>query len=69
MRTFIYGKWHAWDAVAGVLLSDEETKTLKQFKDWDSVVNHLYLTGHRVVGRALNGYLQTLKDKNASASA
>lgn len=69
MRTFIYGKWHAWEAVAGILLSDEDTKELSSFKNWDSCVNWLYLNGDKPAARALNNHLKQLEAKNAPSSS
>lgn len=59
MKPFIFGKWHAWQGVAAILLSDEDTKTLREFKDPDSVVNWLYLTAKdKDAARALNAHIK-----------
>jgi hypothetical protein len=51
---FICGKWHAWDGTAGVLLSDEDTKTLRSFPTVDDCITWLYGEGERIAARALN---------------
>ena len=54
----ITGKWHVWMVAKGVLLSNEETKQLRDFKDVDSVVNWLYTYGEKEAARVVN---KTLK--------
>ena len=54
----IAGKWHVWFATKGVLLSDEETKKLREFKDVDSVVNWLYIYGEKEAARIVNSALK-----------
>lgn len=54
MIPFIHGKWHAWLGATDVMLSDEQTKQLRSFADWDSCINWLYVNGHREAARALN---------------
>jgi len=56
MKPFTMGDWHAWVAVNGrnILLSDEATKSLRQFTDVDATVNWLFLNDHKDVARALN---------------
>ena len=56
MKPFEHGHWHAWDGVAGVLLSDESTKTLRQFPTVDACINWLFLAGHKPAARALNAH-------------
>lgn len=58
MKPFIHGHWHAWQAVAGVLLSNESTKQLRSFKDADACINWLYLNGEKDTARALNGHVK-----------
>jgi len=50
---FIFGKWHGWQA-ANYMLSDEETKQLREFPDVDSCVNWLFINGEKEAARALN---------------
>jgi hypothetical protein len=54
----ITGKWHVWLVVKGVLLSNEETKQLRDFKDVDSVVNWLYTHGEKEAARVVNNTLK-----------
>ena len=54
----ITGKWHAWLVDKGVLLSNEETKQLRDFKDVDSVVNWLYTYGEKEAARIVNNTLK-----------
>ena len=54
----ITGKWHVWMVDKGVLLSNEETKQLRDFKDVDSVVNWLYIYGEKESARVVNNTLK-----------
>ncbi len=54
----ITGKWHVWLVDKGVLLSNEETKQLRDFKDVDSVVNWLYTYGEKEAARVVNNTLK-----------
>lgn len=56
MKPFIFSKWHAWQGTGDiVLLSDEESKKLRQFKTADDCINWLYLeAGDKEAARALN---------------
>lgn len=56
MQPFIYQNWHAWQATQGVLLSDENTKTLHAFAGPDDAINWLFLKGHRDAARSLNAH-------------
>ena len=54
---FISGKWHAWDATSikpGILLSDEDTKTLRRFDTVDDAVTWLYVNGEKLAARAMH---------------
>lgn len=54
---FTHGKWHAWNGVACVLLSDESTKELTQHADVDACINYLFITaGDKPAARALNAH-------------
>lgn len=59
---FIFGKWHAWAVMVGkregVMLSNEETKTLKTFFYRDELVNYLYLSGDKEAARAFNKHIK-----------
>lgn len=54
MTTFEHGKWHAWQGVASVLLSDEEIKKLRSFPDLDTCITWLYMNGDKPAARALH---------------
>jgi hypothetical protein len=50
---YAVGKWHVWQGVSSVLLSDENTKTLRAFKDIDACINWLYLYSDKEAARAI----------------
>jgi hypothetical protein len=54
MRTAQFKNWSAWDAVSGVLLSDDTIAKLRAFASWDDVINWLYLNDHKDAARAIN---------------
>ena len=56
MKPFIHGYWHAWQGAAGILLSDESRKKLRQFPTVDDAVNWLFLNGERPAARGLNAH-------------
>lgn len=59
MKTgFIFNHWHAWQGAAGILLSDESTKKLREFPDVDACINWLFLSGDRPAARALNAHVK-----------
>lgn len=58
MRAFTHDHWHAWQGVAGILLSDESVKKLRGFKTVDECINWLYLNDHRDAARALNKHVK-----------
>lgn len=58
MKPFAFNHWHAWQGTIQILLSDESTKTLREFKDADQCINWLFLNGHKDVARALNKHVK-----------
>lgn len=56
MYPFTFGNWHAWQGTAGVMLSDEATKTLREFNTKGDAVNWLYLSGFKDAARALSAH-------------
>ncbi len=57
MKPFVFEKWHAWTNERGViLLSDEDTKQLREFADIDQCVNWLWVYASKPVARALNAH-------------
>lgn len=55
MKPLQFNNWHAWAGTAGILLSNETTKHLQQFKTIDDVINWLFLNGERDAARYFNG--------------
>jgi len=47
MQFFIFNQWHAWTGNDCWLLSDEETKTLHSFAEFDDLTNWLFMNGHK----------------------
>lgn len=59
MKPFIFGKWHAWQGAKGnILVSNEETKELREFLDSDAAINWLFLSGNKDAARALNAHVK-----------
>jgi hypothetical protein len=59
MKTpFVFGKWHVWQGVAQILLSDEDAKKLRSFKTTDDCINWLFLNGEREAARSLNAHIK-----------
>jgi hypothetical protein len=58
MKPFEFGKWHAWEGMVGILLSDEDNKKLRQFPDVDATINWLWLEGEKDAARALNKHVK-----------
>ena len=58
MRPFIHGRWHIWQGTAQILVSDEDTKILREYDNTDAVINWLFLNGHREAARALNTHVK-----------
>lgn len=54
MKTAVFEDWHVWEGTNGVLMSDERTKTLRQFSNIDACVNWLYLNDQKAAARAIN---------------
>ncbi len=61
MKEWIFDKWHAWQEISnGVLLSDEDTKILRQFASVDETINWLYLNGEKPAARALHEHTKEI---------
>lgn len=59
MKPFIFGKWHAWEGTAHVILSNEDIKELHYFANTDNMVNWLYLIAKdEDAARALNAHVK-----------
>jgi hypothetical protein len=59
MKPFNFGKWHAWQGTAHIILSDEDVKSLHYFTDTTSAINWLYLTANdKDAARALNAHVK-----------
>jgi hypothetical protein len=58
MKAFSFGKWHAWEGVSGILLSNEATKRLLRFGDVDACINWLFLNGEQATARKLNKHIK-----------
>jgi hypothetical protein len=62
MKPFQFENWHTWDKQnpfnPGIFLSDENTKTLREFKSTDDAINWLFLNGHKPAARALNAHVK-----------
>ena len=56
MTPFIFEDWHAWQGVAGILLSNENTKELRGFTNVDACINWLFLNDEKPAARALNAH-------------
>lgn len=61
MKPFTHGKWHAWQGQNGILLSDEYSKKLHEFKTVDDCINWLYISGFDITARALNQHIKEPK--------
>lgn len=62
MKPFAFEQWHAWQNDnpfhPRILLSDESTKKLAEFKTTDDAINWLFLNGHKACARALNDHVK-----------
>lgn len=58
IKPFESGKWHVWQGVAGVMLSDESSKQLQEFKTPDECINWLFQFGCKEAARALNAHVK-----------
>lgn len=54
MKNTTFEDWHIWEGTNSVLMSDERTKTLRQFSNIDSCINWLYLHDQKEAARAIN---------------
>jgi hypothetical protein len=59
MKPFTFEHWHAWQGTAHILLSDEDKKELRYFKDTVTCINWLWLEGHKEASRALNAHVKS----------
>lgn len=62
MKPFTFNHWHAWQGTAQILLSNESTKTLREFESVGHCINWLFLNGHKDVARALNNHARNDHD-------
>ena len=54
------GEIHIWNGTMGaIMVSHEDTKTLRSFPSADDAVNGLWLTGHKEAARELNKVTRT----------
>ena len=58
MKAFICKHWHCWKGNSNYLLSNEDTKQLRQFKTIDDCINYLFVNGNREAARALNKHIK-----------
>jgi hypothetical protein len=58
MTSFIFGKWHVWMGTKGVMLSDESSKDLREFRNTDDAINWLFLNDEKDAARALNAHVK-----------
>jgi hypothetical protein len=49
----IFNNWHLWRG-NGFMLSNENTKELRQFNNVDEAINYLYLNGEKEAARYFN---------------
>jgi len=54
MKPFIFKQWHIWSGTKGILVSDQESADLREFKTLDDAINWLFVNGHKEAVRALN---------------
>lgn len=54
MKPFEFQQWHAWESNGNIMLSNEETKELRQFDSVDDCINWLWLNLFRPAARELN---------------
>jgi hypothetical protein len=58
------GEIHIWNGTMGsVMVSYEDTKTLRSFTSIDDAVNGLWLTGHKKAARELSRQTRTMPCK------
>lgn len=70
-RSFIFtrGPIHCWHGERDVLVSNENTKRLLAFSDWNSAVNHLFVVGFKETARALNAALNAANEPKEGGRA
>lgn len=59
--SFIFNNWHAWESNGKILLSNEDTKELRQFNNTDECINWLFVNDNKPAARALNQYIKSTK--------
>lgn len=52
MDCYTFSNWHAWQGSSKWFLSDELRKELREFDNFDQVINFLYLRGEKSAARA-----------------
>ena len=50
----IFKNWHTWESNGKQLLSNEDTKELREFDNSDQVINWLFLNGSKEAARYFN---------------
>lgn len=58
IKEFVHGKWHVWQGTAHIMLSNEDSKALKEFDTSDQCINWLYQFGCKDAARALNAHIK-----------
>lgn len=58
IKPFEFGKWHVWQGVASIMMSDESSKQLREFKTPDDCINWLFQFGCKEAARALNAHVK-----------
>lgn len=58
IKPFEFGHWAAWQGTAGILLSDESVKKLREFETPDDCINWLFQFGCKDAARALNAHVK-----------
>ena len=47
----IFKNWHTWESNGKQLLSNEDTKELREFDNSDQMINWLFLSGYKEAAR------------------
>ena len=50
----IFKNWHTWESNGKQLLSNEDTKELREFDNSDQMINWLFLSGSKEAARYFN---------------
>lgn len=59
MKPFTSTRFHAWMSIPGIyMLSDEDLKQLKTFRNTDDMINWLYVHDHKETARSLNKHVK-----------